>query len=152
MTERPEAAALASIRRAAHFSGLSDAEFGAVERLVSPLMVPRGALLCAPGDTVDGAFLLVSGTVTEIWPDEDIAHSSPGTLLAPGGLLSSSPTDHTLSAQSDAAVLKLTRSALEGLLMQGEPLGHAVLEQVVQLLVRRVRRLNHRLSDLLSES
>jgi CBS domain-containing protein len=137
------------LSQAEPFDTVPEAELARLEALGKVSEHEAGAVLVQPGESLDGALILVDGTVSEERGDGAALHQGPGPVLVAGALLTGRPSDHAVRAETAVTVVALPRTAFEALLEEQSPLGQAILRRVTQLLVQRVRLLNQRLNELL---
>jgi len=141
------AIATADVRAFRCFGGFSDAEAGAVARLLEPLRLARGEALFHQGDTGDTIYLLVAGLL-EIRvrvPGEDehlCVTLEAGALFGEISPLLDEPRKASAVAGTDCALWQLPGAALRAALERGEAWAGKFLLAAIRVLARRLVALN----------
>jgi CRP-like cAMP-binding protein len=136
------------------FCDFSDAEAGAVARLLEPLRLARGEALFHQGDTGDAIYLLVAGLL-EIrvrLPGQDehlCATLEAGALFGEISPLLGEPRKASAVAATDCVLWQLPSAALRTALDRGETWAGKFLLAAIRVLARRLVALNGEVMALL---
>jgi NTE family protein len=113
-----------ALQRAPLFADLDAAAMAAVERQLTPLVLPGGTPLFHSGEPSDAVYIVASGCLGVFRHDEDtddqdgphlIAEITPGNIVGEMSLLSHSPRTRSVAALRDSEVWRLSRSSFDAL-------------------------------------
>lgn len=128
LVESSEESALLRLRRALQraplFADLDTPSMTAIERQLTPLVLPGGAPLFHQGDPSDAVYVVASGCLGVFRHDEDdvaeggpalIAEITPGNIVGEMALLSRSPHTRSVAALRDSEVWRLSQESFRAL-------------------------------------
>jgi NTE family protein len=126
LADREDAARLRlrqALHRAPLFSDLDTESMIAVERELTPLVLPGGTPLFHQGDPADAVYVVASGCLGVFRHDEEanpdgpalIAEITPGNIVGEMSLLSESPRTRDVAALRDSEVWRLGRESFDAL-------------------------------------
>lgn len=99
--QTPRASILSSIPM---FSGLSKKELASIQRMMSKIPIDAGSEFIKQGTVGREAFIIVSGNAS-VWKDDKLVASvGPGSVIGEMALLSGTPRNATVKAESDLMV------------------------------------------------
>ncbi|MBS2031655.1 MAG: cyclic nucleotide-binding domain-containing protein [Deltaproteobacteria bacterium] len=137
--------------------GLSDAEIRTIHALSEEVRAVAGQALFREGDAGDALFLVLSGELEVLKRDREgkdrpIATVTTGAVLGEMSLVQQSARSATVSASSDAVLLKIPAPRFQGLLGQDAVAALKVVRNVAKVLSQRLARLDQRVVDLLAQA
>ncbi|MBV9119152.1 MAG: GGDEF domain-containing protein, partial [Chloroflexi bacterium] len=140
-TEQPDgiSQAEALLRAIPVFASLPELALVHLAEQAKTLSFPRHAPICRKGDAGDSLFIVKSGSVDIIMPEEDgqetcLASLAPGEFFGELAVLDGQPRSATARSGADSEVLVLHRDQLFPILREPN-----VLENLLIVLTRRVR-------------
>ncbi len=113
-----------ALLRAPLFSDLDSKSMAAVERELTPLVLPGGAPLFHQGEPADAVYVVASGCLGVFRHDEDdvaeggpalIAEITPGNIVGEMSLLSHSQRTRSVAALRDSEVWRLAQDSFDNL-------------------------------------
>jgi NTE family protein len=121
------------------FRDLDEEGLKAVERELSPLVLPGGAPLFHPGEPADAVYVVTSGCLGVFRYDEDdtaadpvlIAEVPPGNLVGEMSLLSHGKRTRSVAALRDSEVWRLAQSSFNALTKHHPEVLPALMRSVV---------------------
>ncbi len=111
-TPRP---VLDSLRGIDLFSGCTDAELQAIDRLTIPDDVPAGVVLCREGRVGRQAFVIVSGEAILTIGGVEVARLGPGSFFGEMAILDRAPRVGTVTSATPMKVLVFNATELTSL-------------------------------------
>ena len=140
------------------FQGLSDAHLALIEPLCKPATFEEGALVLEEDGRGGACFILVAGRVDiEIRPPfetkapQRIATLKPGSLFGEVSLLDGFLRSANARASERSEVLAIDDKGLRALLEREPAIGFRVMKNLARILAERLRDMNMRLRNTLSE-
>ncbi len=119
---------IAVLAQVALFTSLGEEQLRLIAFGAEPLKLEAGRLLCRSGETADGGFVLVSGTLAQLSDSTQKTErhfEGPGTLIGELSLLTRCVWQSTLVAQTYCRLLRLPRPLFRRIL---EEYPHTALE------------------------
>lgn len=113
-----------ALLRAPLFADLDSASMAAIERELTPLVLPGGAPLFHQGEAADAVYLVTSGCLGVFRHDDDdaaeggpalIAEITPGNIVGEMSLLSHGKRTRSVAALRDSEVWRLARESFDTL-------------------------------------
>lgn len=113
-----------ALARAPLFADLDALSMAAVERELTPLVLPGGTPLFHQGEPADAVYVVASGCLGVFRHDEDdaaeggpalIAEITPGNIVGEMSLLSHSQRTRSVAALRDSEVWRLSQESFDGL-------------------------------------
>ena len=113
-----------ALQRAPLFADLDSRSMAAVERELTPLVLPGGAPLFRQGEPADAVYLVTSGCLGVFRHDDDdaaeggpalIAEITPGNIVGEMSLLSHSQRTRSVAALRDSEVWRLAQESFDTL-------------------------------------
>lgn len=129
--------------------GLSEDELGAIAAIAEPLDAEAGVSVVKLGESSDDLFVLVSGRLTILGPDQDfVGHIRPGGVLGEIGLLDERPRSASAVADEPSRLLRIPAYELRALMHAQTGLAMRLLTNLGRLLCSRLRAANLELAVL----
>ncbi len=131
------------------FSSFSDQQISTLASWVQRRSYPRGAAILRAGEETDGLFIILSGRVKVLIPDEE-GHEVILTMMGAQefvgemGLLDGLPSSATVEATEPCEMLRLPRTAFMSLLENNVEVAMLVLRN----LVKRLRDADRKIESL----
>src|SRR6188508_3326497 len=113
-----------ALQRAPLFADLEAHSMSAIERELTPLVLPGGAPLFHQGEPADAVYVVASGCLGVFRHDEDdaaeggpalIAEITPGNIVGEMSLLSHSKRTRSVAALRDSEVWRLSQRSFDNL-------------------------------------
>lgn len=98
-----------------------------VERLLCPMEVPAGTVLCTQGQVGREAFIIVSGRATVAIEGVQVAKVGPGSIVGEMSVLDACRRTASVTAETAMVVLVVTPQELTSLLLEVPELTRALL-------------------------
>lgn len=148
MTDRLE-----QLRGVQLFSGLKTPALELVARIATEETHKRGEKIFRHGDPGDKLYLILEGKVRisrEIpgMGEEALAVLGPGQIFGEMALLDESPRSADANVHDTCRVLAVPRDGFDDLLYLNKDLAYEVLWSIVQMLLKRLRETNDKLTFL----
>lgn len=89
-----------------------------LSRMFEVRRAPAGTQLAITGKLMDGLYILLTGTLSVISPDDEEQIAAPGSMFGQHTLLSQEPSPHTVTARVNLVVLRLPAAAFAQVAMQ----------------------------------
>ena len=121
------------------FSGLSQKELGFVAQQVTQLTIRAGNVLVTEGDLGREAMLILNGTAVVRRRGRKVATLGPGDVLGEMSLVSRTPRNATVTADSDVTVLLMDAREFSSVLGSNPKIAEKMLRTVVARLVENDR-------------
>ena len=140
-----------ALARSPLFSGIPREELTTLLTLVAPIKVSKGSAVVREGEPGDALFLVVSGTLRVSTRAEDggdvaLAELGPGDFFGEVALLTKRPRTATVSAVTDAELLRLDSATVEELRRRHPDIDASLAEfhrrraeKTVEALVERIK-------------
>jgi CRP-like cAMP-binding protein len=140
----------ATTTRMALLAGLPDDELRVVGRHLHPRALAIGEMLCADGEVLPGAAILVQGRLELLTarPRRRLALVEPGECVGLTALILSEPQQFACRATTESHVLMLRREDFQHLARMPDPLGLHLVSQVLHRLARQLRTIDEALDRM----
>jgi len=133
-------------------SGFSAHELAKLKEVASPMVYPRGAILCREGEPGDQCFVIARGQVEVVKQTQEgervLASLKAGTIVGQLALLDAAPRSATVRSSQEAVVLPLARDTFRGLLAQCDPMAFKLHERITVAGIRQLRIATAHLSSM----
>lgn len=140
-----------SVRETQLGRGLGQNELQILQKALIELPVQRGMPIFSTGDTADGLYVVIAGSVSVYLRGEAgrkrVASLAPGVVFGEMGLLDGLPRSADLSADEDCVVLKLTRTHFEEIRRSHPDIAATVLFNLSSEMASRLRYVNMELQE-----
>ncbi|WP_176330053.1 cyclic nucleotide-binding domain-containing protein [Oceanospirillum sanctuarii] len=135
------------------FAGLTRRELKRVARIAHLRMYAQGERLFQMGHPGAAMFVIKSGKVDIVIPQEGstdllLASLGAGTFMGELALLDDSPRSASAVAAEDAQAIAFFRSDFNKLIEKEAAIGSKVLKELAQIIGQRLKVTNQQLSDL----
>ena len=137
--------------------GLSQAEVGQIIAIAEEQAVERAGTVFREGDPGDGVYVVLEGTLEVTKRDrtgkqQSIARLSDGTVVGEMSLVSGDAArSATVSATSDARLLKISSSRFQTLLQQESVAALKMVNNLAQVMSRRMLLMNEKVVELMEK-
>lgn len=130
-------ALVAPLMRLPIFQGLEPEQLGAIVRAADRVLYRSGDVIAAENQAAEAAIVLISGRCFNIEPDNPRGGEvlPEGTIIAELGMLVETEHASTVIAQSRVKAMRLTRSAMLGV-MEADP---GIAEHFIDRIVGRLK-------------
>ena len=142
---------MAVLARVALFTTLGNEELRLIAFGAEPHDLPKGRLLCRAGETADGAFVLISGSLARLAENSltnnslagdsetiDRHFAEPGTLIGELSLLTRCAWQTTIMAETSCRLLRLPRPLFRRILEEYPKAAFELRERLTADLSRKV--------------
>ena len=135
------------------FSSLADRALRRVAAIAHEEQHPKDTVLFEHGDTGDKLYLIVQGSIrigrtVPGMGEEALAILGPGQVFGEMALLDESPRSADARAHTACTLLAIAKEDFDDLLFRDKALAYEVLWSTVNILVRRLRNTNDKLTLL----
>ena len=132
---------MAVLARVALFTTLGSDELRLIAFGAEPHELAKGRLLCRSGETADGAFVLMSGSLARIGENSEQVErrfTEPGTLVGELSLLTRCAWQSTIMAETNCRLLRLPRALFRRILEEYPKAAFELRERLTADLSRKV--------------
>jgi CRP-like cAMP-binding protein len=145
------------LKKVSLFGSLSTPELEKVQKISTMEAFARDAVIFREGDPGDRCYVITNGEVriSKFIPnigEEALAVLKPGDYFGEMALIDKSPRSAHAIANSDVAVLAITKSDLDRMLIMDRELGYKILWAFTKTLSKRLREANEKLAGFLAMS
>lgn len=138
------------------FESLDPAEIKQLTKIIEVKEYATDEVLFHEGEIGDSWYALYRGQVDVIKDEgsdeKEIYPLGTGTCFGEIALLDGQPRSATIKAIEDSIVFRITRTAFEKLLVEGDPVAYKLLHHMAISLAHRLRSTTERLSELVDEA
>ena len=145
------------LKKVSLFESLSTPELEKVEKISTMEAFAKDAVIFREGDPGDRCYVITNGDVriSKFIPnigEEALAVLKPGDYFGEMALIDKFPRSAHAIANSDVAVLAITKADLDRMLIMDRELGYKILWAFTKTLSRRLRETNEKLAGFLAMS
>jgi len=145
------------LKKVSLFENLSTLELEKVQKISTMEAFARDAVIFREGDPGDRCYVITNGDVriSKFIPnigEEALAVLKPGDYFGEMALIDKFPRSAHAIANSDVAVLAITKADLDRMLIMDRELGYKILWAFTKTLSRRLRETNEKLAGFLAMS
>ena len=137
------------LKRVPLFSSFSDQQLSALLSCVQHRRFPRGALIVRAGDDTDALYIILSGRVKVLIPDDEgheviLSMMGPHEFFGEMGLLDDQPRSASVEALEPCEMLRVSKAGFTACLKDNFDLAM----QIIRNLVRRLRDADRKIESL----
>jgi CRP-like cAMP-binding protein len=139
------------------FETLLEHELQKIEKICRSESVAKGTVIFKEGDAGDRCYVIMQGEVriSKFIPnigEEALAVLKPGDTFGEMALIDNFPRSAHAIANSDSALLSISKTELDKILIMDRELGYKLLWAFTKTLSKRLRETNEKLASFLAMS